>query len=134
MKLLSRQTRSSSKHPNYQRRFLITSNLIRNFSRNTFYRMKSLLALTILSLLAFCSAFPQREGAFFTNEAIRQAQNTQLIPAGAHIQKVQEGVEVAAYESIPGNERINLYQILKDHVPEEVVSNLQSQVDQVGKS
>ncbi|XP_065208746.1 uncharacterized protein LOC135837413 [Planococcus citri] len=96
--------------------------------------MNSFVALVILSVIALSSAFPQREGAFFTNEAIRQAQNTQLIPAGAHIQKVQEGVEVAAFESIPGNERINLYQILKDHVPEEVVSNLQSQVDQVGKS
>lgn len=95
--------------------------------------MNTYLVLIVLSMIALCSAFPQKEGAFFTSEAIRQAQNTQLIPAGAQIQKVQEGVEVAAFESIPGNERINLYQILKDHVPEEVVSNLQSQVDQVGK-
>lgn len=96
--------------------------------------MNSLIILTILSVIVLSNAAPQKEGSFFTSEAIRQAQNTQLIPPGAQIQKVQEGVEVASYESIPGNERINLYQILKDHVPEEVVSNLQSQVDQVGKS
>lgn len=81
------------------------------------------------------SGRPQnKEGAFFTNEAIRQAQNTHLIPQGATIQKVQEGIELAAYESIPGDQRINLFEILGDHVPPEVVNNLQTQVDQVGKS
>jgi uncharacterized protein HemX len=80
-------------------------------------------------------AFPQqKEGSFFTNEAIRQAQNTQLIPPGATIQKVQEGIEVAAIEHLSDNQPINLYQLLKGHVPDEVVSNLQSQVDQVGHS
>lgn len=99
--------------------------------------------LQLISFLALCIAFcdvsaaPQhvnKEGAFFTNEAIKQAQNTHLIPQGATIQKVQEGIELAAYESIPGNQRINLFEILGEHVPPEVVNNLQSQVDQVGKS
>lgn len=85
--------------------------------------------------VAYVAAFPQqKEGAYFTNEAIRQAQNTHLIPQGATIQKVQEGIELAALESIPGNQRINLFEILGDHVPPEVVNNLQAQVDQVGKS
>lgn len=85
--------------------------------------------------VCYTVAAPQnKEGAFFTNEAIRQAQNTHLIPQGATIQKVQEGIELAAYESIPGNQRINLFEILGEHVPPEVVNNLQSQVDQVGKT
>lgn len=86
--------------------------------------------------VAYVAALPQgqKEGAYFTNEAIRQAQNTHLIPQGATIQKVQEGIELAALESIPGNQRINLFEILGDHVPPEVVNNLQAQVDQVGKS
>ncbi|KAK7869076.1 hypothetical protein R5R35_000795 [Gryllus longicercus] len=74
-----------------------------------------------------------KEGSFFTNEAIRQAQNSYLIPKDATIQKVQEGMEVAAYESIPGDQRINLFEILGAHVPPEVVNNLQAQVDQVGR-
>ncbi|KAK6625183.1 hypothetical protein RUM43_005474 [Polyplax serrata] len=85
--------------------------------------------------LAVCltSAFPQKDGAIFSNEAIRQAQNTFLIPKDAQIQKVQEGIEVAAYENIKGDESINLFQILGDQVPPEVVSNLQAQVEQIGK-
>nr|CAD7441233.1 unnamed protein product [Timema bartmani] len=75
----------------------------------------------------------QKEGSFFTNEAIRQAQNTYLIPKDATIQKVQEGVELAAFEGIPGDKEINLFKILGEHVPPEVVSNLQTQVDQIGK-
>lgn len=47
--------------------------------------------------------------------------------------QVQEGVELAAYEHIPGDQRINLFEILGDHVPPEVVNNLQAQVDLVGK-
>ncbi|XKL67621.1 hypothetical protein PGB90_003112 [Kerria lacca] len=98
-------------------------------------RMKSFHAAFVFSVVMYITyAYPQKEGAFFTNEAIRQAQNTQLIPQGATIQKVQEGLEVASFESIPGNQPINLHSILKDYVPEEVVSNLQAQVDQVGKS
>lgn len=84
--------------------------------------------------VAVVVARPQKEGGYFTNEAIRQAQNTQLIPPGATIQKVQEGIELAALESIPGNQRINLFDVLGAHVPPEVVNNLQAQIDQVGKS
>ncbi|KAK9497002.1 hypothetical protein O3M35_012799 [Rhynocoris fuscipes] len=95
--------------------------------------MKLLIAIFCLTA-AVAYGFPQnKEGAFFTNEAIKQAQNTHLIPQGATIQKVQEGIELAAYESIPGNQRINLFEILGEHVPPEVVNNLQTQVDQVGK-
>lgn len=47
--------------------------------------------------------------------------------------QVQEGIEVAAYENIRGDESINLFQILGDQVPPEVVSNLQAQVESIGK-
>ncbi|CAK1582391.1 unnamed protein product [Parnassius mnemosyne] len=91
------------------------------------------IALCMLVVVAAVAAAPQREGAAFTNEAIKQAQNTFLIPKDAEIQKVQEGIELAAYESIPGNQKIDLRLILGDQVPEEVINNLQSQVDQVGR-
>lgn len=44
---------------------------------------------TVLALVAVASAFPQKEGGAYTNEAIRQAQNTFLIPKDAQIQKVR---------------------------------------------
>ncbi|KAM3961824.1 uncharacterized protein ACR2FA_004144 isoform 1-T2 [Aphomia sociella] len=90
--------------------------------------------LCVLVLVAAVAAAPQREGAAFTKEAIKQAQNTFLIPKDAEIQKVQEGIELAAYESIPGNQRINLFEILGDQVPSEVINNLQGQIDQVGRN
>ncbi|KAF7267695.1 hypothetical protein GWI33_019102 [Rhynchophorus ferrugineus] len=89
-----------------------------------------------LALIAFVSAYPQpqKEGGAYTNEAIRQAQQTFLIPKDAQIQKVQEGIEIGAYESIPGDQKINLFEILGDQFPPEVVNNLQGQIDQVGKN
>jgi hypothetical protein len=96
--------------------------------------MKLIVTLAFIGIaLALPAPQAEKEGAFFTNEAIRQAQNTYLIPKDATIQKVQEGIQLAAYESIPGNQRINLFEILGEHVPPEVVNNLQAQVDQVGK-
>ncbi|KAH8413109.1 hypothetical protein KR009_008010 [Drosophila setifemur] len=96
------------------------------------FALCSMLAL----LLAGAQALPQqsREGAAYTNEAIRQAQQTLLIPKDAQIQNVQEGIELGAYEQIPGNQRINLFEILGDQVPSEVINNLQSQVDQIGRN
>lgn len=44
--------------------------------------------LIVLCLIAYINAFPQKDGAQFTNEAIKQAQSQQLIPAGAQIQNV----------------------------------------------
>ncbi|KAF9795669.1 hypothetical protein SFRURICE_003862 [Spodoptera frugiperda] len=93
--------------------------------------MKSVV-LCVLVLVAAAAAAPQREGAAYTREAIKQAQNTHLIPKDAEIQKVQEGIELAAYESIPVNQRINLFEILGDQVPSEVINNLQGQIDQIG--
>ncbi|XP_060528384.1 uncharacterized protein LOC132703254 [Cylas formicarius] len=89
---------------------------------------------TTLTVIAVAAAFPQKEGGAYTNEAIRQAQNTFLIPKDAQIQKVQEGIEIGAYESIPGDQKINLFEILGDQFPPEVVNNLQGQIDQVGKN
>lgn len=42
----------------------------------------------LLVLVAAVAAAPQREGAAFSKEAIKQAQNTFLIPKDAEIQKV----------------------------------------------
>ncbi|XP_037815313.1 uncharacterized protein LOC119615052 [Lucilia sericata] len=98
--------------------------------------MKSFaVCLAVLAIAAFAYAMPQqREGAAYTNEAIRQAQQTFLIPKDAQIQNVQEGIELGAYEQIPGNQRINLFEILGDQVPSEVINNLQAQVDQIGRN
>lgn len=93
--------------------------------------MKVTLAFT-LTILAFAVAYPQNDGSQFTNEAIRQAQNTHLIPHDATIQDVQQGIELSAVQSIPGNQRINLFELLGDQVPSEVIKNLQSQVDKIG--
>lgn len=46
------------------------------------------LAIISLAILAAVSAYPQKEGGAYTNEAIRQAQQTFLIPKDAQIQKV----------------------------------------------
>ncbi|KAL2736095.1 uncharacterized protein V1477_012604 [Vespula maculifrons] len=91
-------------------------------------------ATILLVVITIASAYPQKDGQIFSNEAIRQAQNTYLIPKDATIQKVQEGIELAAYESIPGDQRINLFEILGEHVPPEVVNNLQTQIDQIGRN
>lgn len=96
--------------------------------------MSKMILATFLVLVTVISALPQKDGHLFSNEAIRQAQSTLLIPKDATIQKVQEGIELAAYESIPGDQRINLFEILGAHVPPEVVNNLQTQIDQIGKS
>lgn len=48
--------------------------------------MKYLVCLCALIVVAV--AFPQREGQQFTNEAIRQAQDSYLIPRDAQIQNV----------------------------------------------
>ncbi|XP_030755507.1 uncharacterized protein LOC115881919 [Sitophilus oryzae] len=90
--------------------------------------------LVTLAVIAVAAAYPQKEGGAYTNEAIRQAQQTFLIPKDAQIQKVQEGIEIGAYESIPGDQKINLFEILGDQFPPEVVNNLQGQIDQVGKN
>ncbi|XP_015522756.1 uncharacterized protein [Neodiprion pinetum] len=93
-----------------------------------------LFLVAALGVLSIATAFPQKEGQIFSNEAIKQAQNTFLIPKDATIQKVQEGIELAAYESIPGDQKINLFEILGEQFPPEVVNNLQAQVDQVGRN
>ncbi|GBP32036.1 hypothetical protein EVAR_21070_1 [Eumeta japonica] len=52
--------------------------------------MRGLTACVVLLVaLALASARPQREGAAFTKEAIKQAQSTFLIPKDAEIQKVR---------------------------------------------
>ncbi|OXU23769.1 uncharacterized protein LOC100123130 [Nasonia vitripennis] len=96
--------------------------------------MKTCVVFALFGLLAVAAAFPQKDGQRFSNEAIKQAQQTYLIPKDAQIQNVQEGIELAAYESIPGNQRINLFEILGEHVPAEVVNNLQGQIDQIGRN
>ncbi|XP_058809030.1 uncharacterized protein LOC131674392 [Phymastichus coffea] len=97
--------------------------------------MKSAAMLVLSLMVATAAGMPQqKDGQRFSDEAIKQAQSTFLIPKDAQIQNVQEGIELAAYESIPGNQRINLFEILGKHVPAEVVNNLQGQIDQIGRN
>lgn len=51
-----------------------------------FSKMKVVFCL--FACLSIALALPQREGAAFTNDAIKQAQSSHLIPAGAQIQNV----------------------------------------------
>lgn len=44
--------------------------------------------ICLLAVVAVAVAYPQREGAAFTNEAIQQAQQSFLIPRDAQIQGV----------------------------------------------
>lgn len=60
--------------------------LPKNASFSLFSNMKYFICL--FAVIAVASAFPQREGAQFTNEAIQQAQNSYLIPRDAQIQNV----------------------------------------------
>lgn len=50
--------------------------------------MKSFICL--LGLFAIAAAYPAQEGAAYTNEAIRQAQTSHLIPQNAQIQNVSK--------------------------------------------
>lgn len=44
--------------------------------------------ICLAALVAITIAYPANEGAAYTNEAIRQAQSSHLIPQGAQIQNV----------------------------------------------
>lgn len=48
--------------------------------------MKSILC--VIGLIAIAVAYPAQDGAAYTNEAIRQAQSSRLIPQDAQIQNV----------------------------------------------
>lgn len=48
--------------------------------------------LCLLVVVAAVTAAPQREGAAYTKEAIKQAQSTHLIPKDAEIQKVRRNL------------------------------------------
>lgn len=68
--------------------------------------MKSVV-LCVLVLVAAAAAAPQREGAAYTREAIKQAQNTHLIPKDAEIQKVREHICSKPEECIEVNTNTN---------------------------
>lgn len=85
------------------------------------------------ALVAFAVAYPTNEGAAYTSEAIRQAQNSELIPRDAQIQTVDQGIELGVYENIPIHQKIRLHDILGAHVPPEVIHNLQGQIDAIGQ-
>lgn len=74
--------------------------------------MKAIICFTALALIAVAAAYPAGEGQAYTNEAIRQAQSSHLIPQNAQIQKVEEGIELSALENIPGSQRVDLYSLL----------------------
>lgn len=114
--------------------------------------MKVVLCLCLC--LSVVLAKPQGS-SYQTHDAIKQAQNSNLIPRDAQIHKVSEietekrkklffiqliqfvqvdqGIEVAAYEGIPGNQQVDLKQILGNDFPAQVISNLQVQIDSIGR-
>lgn len=49
--------------------------------------MKAIVCL--FAIIAVAVAYPAQEGAAYTNEAIRQAQTSHLIPQNAQIQEVR---------------------------------------------
>lgn len=49
-------------------------------------------------------------------------------------EKVVQGIELAAYENLPGNQPIDLQGILGDLIPQEVVQNLQPAVNDIGRT
>ncbi|XP_031623690.1 uncharacterized protein LOC116341007 [Contarinia nasturtii] len=90
--------------------------------------------ICFVAIIAVAVAFPAQEGAAYTNEAIRQAQSSHLIPQNAQIQKVESSIPLNELENIPGNQRVDLYAILGSEFPSEVVQNLQRQIDSVGRN
>jgi hypothetical protein len=44
---------------------------------------------------------------------------------------VEKSVPLAAYENLPANHHIDLFMILGDTVPREVISNLQTQIQNI---
>uniref|UniRef100_A0A6M2DVT3 Putative secreted protein n=1 Tax=Xenopsylla cheopis TaxID=163159 RepID=A0A6M2DVT3_XENCH len=89
-------------------------------------------ALVILiCCLASSAVFAQKEGLAYGSEAIREAQSRQLIPPGAQVDGVIEGIEVVARENIPGSERIELAQLLSGQFPPEAIAELQARIDQI---
>ncbi|CAG9800856.1 unnamed protein product [Chironomus riparius] len=87
--------------------------------------------LCLFACLAYAAAFPHPQGQDFNNEAIRQAQQSHLIPHNAIIHGVEKSVPLAAYENIPVGQRVDLFMILGDQIPREVAENLQEQIDRL---
>lgn len=65
--------------------------------------MKSVICL--FALVAVAVAYPAQDGAAYTNEAIRQAQTSHLIPSNAQIQNVRmqtiTPIRLARFRLIP---------------------------------
>jgi hypothetical protein len=64
----------------------------------------------------------------------RDKASTQQLINRPNNPQVEEGIELAAYENIPGAQKINLQEILGAEVPFEVISNLQGQIDGIGRN
>jgi len=86
--------------------------------------MRAILLLAVV--IVGVSAFPQNY-----EEAVKQAQQMSLIPAGAQIDRTFAGTQVA-YFKLGGNDRVNngdLRQAL-DGIPPEIIANLEAQIAQ----
>lgn len=62
--------------------------ILQTFVHRKEKKMKAIVCL--FGLFAIAAAYPTQEGAAYTNEAIRQAQTSHLIPQNAQIQNVSE--------------------------------------------
>ncbi|XP_026472885.1 uncharacterized protein LOC113376961 [Ctenocephalides felis] len=87
--------------------------------------------IVLICALASSAVLAQKEGIAYGPEAIQEAQSRQLIPAGAQVDGVIEGIEVVARENIPANERIELAQLLSGQFPPEAIAELQARIDQI---
>lgn len=56
---------------------------------HNFLQVKMKAIICFAAVIAVAVAYPAQEGAAYTNEAIRQAQTSHLIPQNAQIQKVR---------------------------------------------
>lgn len=54
--------------------------------------------ICLVALVAVAVAYPAQEGAAYTNEAIRQAQSSHLIPQNAQIQKVTNSLVGSSFK------------------------------------
>jgi len=115
------------KHTDQKIKFFLS-----NF-RNTHKRLNMrpiLICAVLVTLMVGSMAMPMPQ---YLEEAVRQAQAMQLLPAYAVVDKTAPGIQVAYFKLGP-NDRVDLANALGGAVPADVVASLESQVDAIGKN
>uniref|UniRef100_A0A336LZ55 CSON008627 protein n=1 Tax=Culicoides sonorensis TaxID=179676 RepID=A0A336LZ55_CULSO len=92
------------------------------------------LILIVLCSIVYVCAKPQQIGFQYLDEAIKKAQSEGKFENEYTIISMEPSMEVYAKENIPASEKIDLQQILSSHgIPSEIISDLQSKIDQYNK-